>query len=650
MLPDKKKFLESLSYRFPSIAKTGTEIINLTSILHLPKGTEHFISDVHGEYEQFNHIIKNCSGNVRAKIEEEFGFELSRDDKTELATLIYYPLEKLALLRESGCDMNDRYRTVLLRMVRMARYVSMKYTRSHVRKAIPDDFQYIIEELMTIKDVPDKSSYYDGIFDMIISTGQAEPCIHAFSHMIRQLTVAHLHLIGDIYDRGPGPHIIMDTLMKHHSLDIQWGNHDLIWLGAACGDPVCMATVVRITTRYANLDILENGYGINMVPLVRLAMDVYGDTDCSAFKIKYNPETYDESDLALDMQMHKAITIIQFKLEGQWIRRHPEFAMEDRLLLDKINYEDKTLCAYGNTYALKDTDFPTVNPNDPYALTDQEAAVVERLCSAFVGSEKLQKHMRFMLNNGSLYLVCNNNLLFHGCIPLGEDGAFKELTLEGKTYKGRALMDAFDNYVRRAYYSRSEEERSYARDILYYLWCGPDSPLFGKARMTTFERQFIADSASHEEPKAPYYALYNDEKVVYSIFDEFGLDHETSRIINGHVPVKKRKGESPLKCGGKLLIIDGGFSRAYQSTTGIAGYTLVYNSHGLKLVAHEPFTSTAEAIRKGSDIHSEGFLVEYMVKRKTVADTDTGKQLRDRIRDLTELLEAYRNGDIAEKE
>ncbi len=649
MTYDELRYLEALSFRFPSIAKASTEIINLSSILNLPKGTENFISDVHGEYEQFIHILRNASGNVRTKIEEEFGFELSREDKTELATLIYYPEEMMQRIEAGGTDMNEWYRVTLLRLIRMARHVSEKYTRSKVRKAIPADFRYVIEELMTDNDVPDKASYYSGILDAILMTGRARDCIIAFTDMIERLTLDHLHLIGDIYDRGPGPHIIMDSLMKYHSLDIQWGNHDIIWLGAACGDPLCVATVLRLSARYANLDILENGYGINLLPLSRLATVEYAETDRTQFRIKYD-EAYDTADIDQDTRMHKAITILQFKLEGQWVKRHPEFEMEDRLLLDKVNYEDKTIAIDGKVYDMEDTDFPTVDPADPYRLTEEEQAVMDKLCAAFKGSEKLQRHAHFLLNKGSLYLVCNGNLLYHGCIPVDSDGSFHSFTLQGKSYKGRALLDALESCVRKAYFAQDPAEKAFSTDMLYYLWCGRWSPLFGKERMATFERQFIKDKSTHEEPKSPYYLLLDDESMIRRIFDEFGLDWERSRIVSGHIPVKSKKGESPLKCGGRLLIIDGGFSKAYQSTTGIAGYTMVYSSRVLKLIAHEPFTTKADAIRTGRDIHSETSLIERLTDRVTVGDTDIGQQLKESIRDLVRLLKAYRDGDIKEKE
>ncbi|MDD6213074.1 MAG: fructose-1,6-bisphosphatase [Clostridiales bacterium] len=645
-----KHYLETLSYQFPSIAKASTEIINLCSILQLPKETEHFMTDIHGEYEQFNHIMKNGSGTVRSKIEDEFGFSLTKEDKTELATLIYYPKEKIKLIEESGANMHDWYRTMLLRVIRIAKHASRKYTRSKVRKSMPKEFAYIIEELMAENDLSDKEKYYEGILEALIKTNRAKECLCAFSETIQNLVVNHLHIIGDIYDRGPGPHYVMDTLMNLHSVDIQWGNHDAVWIGAACGNLACIATALRLTARYGNLDTVEDGYGINLIPLMRFAMDTYGDDPCTCFKVKYDEKTYDINDLPLDTKMHKAIAIIQFKLEGQLIKRNPEFHMEDRLLLSQIDYEKKTIMCYGKEYPLEDGYFPTIDPKDPYKLTEAEQLLMDRLQQNFVNCEKLQRHVRFLLNKGSLYLLYNSNLLFHGCIPMTEEGDFLSVTLDGKTYKGKKLMDYLDSCVRKGYYLPYGPEKQKATDIIYFLWTHPASPLFGKYKMTTFERYFIKDKATHEEPKTPYYKLYNDETVINKIFDEFQLDHDSSHIINGHVPVKQIKGESPIKCGGKLLLIDGGFSRAYQKTTGIAGYTLISNSYGLKLVYHEPFTSTEDAIRTGSDIRSETFVVEKVTHRQKVRETDTGARLYQTIEELTALLDAYRSGEIRERE
>ena len=644
-----KHYLEALSYRFPTISKASTEIINLSAILQLPKATEHFISDIHGEYEQFDHIIRNGSGAVKSKIEDEFGFELSSDDKRELATLIYYPRQKIQLVKAAGTNMHDWYRTALFRLIRMIKRSSMKYSRSKVRKTIDPDFIYIVDELLAENDVSDKEKYYDGIMEAIVRTGSASACVTAFAECIQRLCVNHLHVVGDIYDRGPGPNIIMDKLIgMKRDVDVQWGNHDVVWMGAASGNMACIATVLRISARYGNLDIIEDGYGINLIPLMRFAMDTYAGDPCACFEVKYDGK-HDPSDVTLDMQMHKAAAILQFKLEGQVIARHPEYRMEDRRLLDKIDYEKKTVTVYGREYPIEDVSFPTVDPANPYKLNDSEVLLMKKLQNAFLQCEKLQHHIRFLFNHGSLYLVRNNNLIFHGSIPMNKDGSFRQVDVDGESLCGRASLDKLDSDMRRAFYMAPGPEREAASDIAYYLWANEASPLFGKTRMTTFERYFIKNSETHKEPMTPYYTNYEREEVVQNIFEEFGLDSETGHIINGHVPVKQKKGESPIKCGGKLLIIDGGFSRAYYNTTGIAGYTLISNSYGLKLVYHEPFTSTEDAIKKGSDIHSETFVVEDVRNRLYVADSDSGKLLHDRIEELYDLLDAYRDGSIREK-
>ena len=646
-----KHYLETLSYRFPSIAKTSTEIINLCSILQLPKETEHFMTDIHGEYEQFIHIMKNGSGTVRSKIEDEFGFALTKEDKTELATLIYYPKEKIELVKKSGVNMHDWYRTMMLRVIRIAKHAAKKYTRSKVRKSIPEEFSYIIEELLSETEyATDKANYYDRILEALIQTDRVDECICALAETIQRLVVNHLHIIGDIFDRGPGPQYVMDKLMEMQSIDIQWGNHDVIWMGAACGNLTCIATVLRLTARYANLDIIEDGYGINLIPLLRFAEKVYADDPCPCFGLKYDEATYDLADLPQDMRMHKAIAILQFKLEGQLIKRHPEWKMDDRLLLDKIDWEKGTINCYGKEYPMKSMSFPTVDPKDPYKLTEEEEALMAHLKHGFQNCEKLQRHVRFLLNKGSLYLIYNSNLLFHGSVPITEDGEFAAMPIAGKSYKGRELFDVLDNMVRRGYYLPEGKDKDYATDLTYCLWTHPLSPLFGKYKMTTFERYFIEDKETHKEPKTPYYLHYNEDELINKIFDEFGLDHEKSHIINGHVPVKQIKGESPIKGGGKLLIIDGGFSRAYQKTTGIAGYTLISNSYGLKLVYHEPFTSKEEAIRTGSDIHSETLVVEGVRIRQSVRETDTGLRIRAQLKELKALLAAYRAGIVREKD
>lgn len=645
------KYLKSLANQYPTIAAASTEIINLQAILNLPKGTEHFLTDIHGEYEQFNHVLKNGSGSVRGKIDEEFGNTLSTKDKKSLATLIYYPQEKLEIVMEQEENIEDWYKITLHRLVQITKRVSSKYTRSKVRKALPKDFAYIIEELITEKaEVQDKEAYYNEIIRTIIRIGRAQDFIVALSNLVQRLVIDHLHIVGDIYDRGPGPHIIMDTLRKYHSIDIQWGNHDIVWMGAASGQLACIATVLRMSARYANLDILEDGYGINLIPLATFAMEKYADTNCDSFAIKYNTD-YNTKDLSLDMKMHKAIAMIQLKLEGQVIMRRPEFQMENRMLLDKIDYEKKTIVVDGVIYEMNDVDFPTVDPAHPYALTMEETQLMERLRQAFVRCEKLQEHIRFLFAKGSLYKVYNSNLLYHGCVPVDEDGNFRKVNIYGKEYFGKALYDVLESYARKGYYSTQDiAEKEKGQDILWYIWSSPNSPVFGKDKMTTFERYFIHDKRSHVESKNAYYCLMNDEKVLNNILVEFGLETKKSHIINGHVPVELKKGESPMKCGGKLLIIDGGFSKAYQGKTGIAGYTLVSNSHGMRLVAHEPFESTENAILQESDIFSDNMTVETSMFRKSVADTDIGTELKDGIRQLEDLLRAYREGVIIEKD
>lgn len=645
------RYIKSLAKQYPTIAAASTEIVNLSSILNLPKGTEHFLTDIHGEYEQFNHVLKNGSGSVRRKIDEEFGNTLSNKDKKSLATLIYYPNEKLDIVMKEEDNLEDWYKITLYRLVQITKRVSSKYTRSKVRKALPKDFAYVIEELITEKaEVQDKEAYYNEIVHTIIRIGRAPEFIVALCELVQRLVIDHLHIVGDIYDRGPGPHIIMRTLRYYHSVDIQWGNHDVVWMGAACGQPACIATVIRMAARYGNLDSLEEGYGINLIPLATFAMEKYKDVDCSVFNIKYNTN-YNTKDLTLDMKMHKAISIIQFKLEGQIIMRRPEFEMEDRLLLDKIDFDKKTVRIDGVDYPMKDTDFPTIDPANPYQLSHEEEEVVERLVQAFKRCDKLQKDIRFLFSKGSMYKVYNSNLLFHGCVPMDEEGNFLKVNLFGKEYAGKVLYDALDNYARKGYYgNRDSDEKLKGQDIIWYIWAGPKSPVFGKDKMATFERYFLDDKETHKEKKNAYYRLYDREDILNKILIEFGLSTEKSHIVNGHVPVEQKNGESPIKCGGKLLVIDGGFSKAYQSKTGIAGYTLVANSHGMRLVSHEPFESAETAIKNESDIFSDSIIVETSAARQRVADTDIGKELKVQIHQLEELLEAYREGIIVEKD
>lgn len=644
-----ERYLKRLSELYPTIAKASTEIINLQAILNLPKGTEHFLTDIHGEYQAFSHVLKNGSGSVRRKIEDVFGNTVSSKDKQALATLIYYPGEKMERIRKSEENLEDWYKITLYRLIEVCKCAASKYTRSKVRKALPAEFSYVIEELITEKaELTDKESYYNSIVSTIIDLGRAEECIAAFAQVIQRLTVDHLHILGDIYDRGPGPHIIMDKLMEYHSVDIQWGNHDVLWMGAAAGQRACIANVIRICARYGNLDILEDGYGINLLPLAAFAMDTYREDPCSCFALKSAP-AHGEGERAMDMRMHKAISVIQFKVEGQASRRNPDFHLEGRNLLHKINFQEGTVEVDGKTYEMLDTNFPTVDPEDPYALSEAEEEIMERLGQAFTNCAKLQEHMRFLLNKGSLYKVYNKNLLYHGCVPLTEEGQLKEAEVCGKKCKGAGLYQLLEEYVRKGFYAEEVSEREKGRDLMWYIWQGQDSPLFGKDKMATFERYFLKEKETHAEKKNPYYRYLEDPRVVTGILKEFGLEGEESHIINGHVPVRLKDGESPVKCGGKVLVIDGGFSKAYQKETGIAGYTLIYNSYGLILAAHEPFESTESAIEKETDIHSDSIVVKKTLQRKKVGDTDIGTELKEQIYDLERLLYAYRSGRLTEK-
>ncbi|MCI8640228.1 MAG: fructose-1,6-bisphosphatase [Coprococcus sp.] len=644
-----KKYLERLAELFPNIAAASTEIINLQAILNLPKGTEHFLTDIHGEYEAFAHVLKNGSGSVKRKIDDVFANTMSSRDKQTLATLVYYPREKMERIKKEEPNMDDWYKITLYRLIEISKRAASKYTRSKVRKALPKDFAYVIEELITEKQgITDKESYYASIISTIIRIGRAEEFIVALCELIQRLVVDHLHIVGDIYDRGPGPHLIMDKLMEYHSLDIQWGNHDVLWMGAAAGQMCCIANVIRICARYGNLDILEDGYGINLLPLATFAWKKYSKDPCECFKLKGQDEDRLQ-ETELNMKMHKAISIIQFKVEGQISKKRPEFGFEKRNFLDKINYENGTILIDGKEYGLLDDYFPTIDPADPYALSPEEEDIMNRLVSAFQNCERMQKHMRFLLNKGTLYKIYNSNLLYHGCVPLDGEGMMKEVKIYGKTYRGKALYDALDSYVRKGFFAVDEKEREKGRDLMWYIWQGENSPLFAKDKMATFERYFLAEKELHKEEKNPYYTFVEDETVMNRVLEEFDLDLERSHIINGHVPVKTKNGENPVKCDGKVMVIDGGFSKAYQKETGIAGYTLIYNSYGLILAAHEPFESTEAAIEKERDIHSDSIVIKRAVSRKTVGDTDVGKAIKERIEDLERLLSGYRSGKISEK-
>ena len=647
------RYLKMLSRQYPNLRAAGTEIINLQAILNLPKGCEHFISDVHGEYEAFLHLMNSCSGVVRERIDQLFAYSISREEREQLATLIYYPEEKMELLRPQIPDMNEWYRVTLHRLIALCRLVSERYTRSKVRKALPAGFAYILEELLyTHGEEVDKRDYFENIIATIIEIGQAPEFIIEVCELIKWAAVDHLHLVGDIFDRGPRADIIMDSLMKHHSVDIQWGNHDVLWMGAASGSRTLVATVLANSIHYNNLEVVETGYGISLRPLSVFANEVYQNCDVSRFAVKLNEdgeEGASEKDQLLSARMHKAITVILFKLEGQKILRHPEYGMDDRLLLDKIDYENKCITINGVTWPLEDTDFPTVDPNNPYALTAEESEVIDRLTASFRRSEKLQRHVSFLYSKGSVYKIYNGNLLLHGCIPMTESGEMMSFNLDGKERSGKKFLDYLDVAARQAYYTPpNTTERELGMDLLWFLWAGRNSPIFGRDRMTTFERRLIADERAWAEPKNAYYTLYEDPAICDKILKEFGLEGPHCHIINGHIPVKAKKGESPIKGGGKLLVIDGGFCKAYQPTSGIAGYTLIYNSRTLRIVAHQPFVGRERAIRENYDIASATTIFERMESRQKIKETDIGHELQARIDDLMLLLEAYRDGAVAE--
>ena len=644
------RYLERLAQLYPTIDSASTEIINLQSILNLPKGTEHFLSDLHGEYAAFSHVLRNGSGAVRKKIDDVFGHTLSQKDKRELASLIYYPRQKMDYVRSLGEDTENWYRIMLYRLIEICKVVSSKYTRSKVRKALPPAYAYVIEELITEKpEVLNRGAYFDEIVNTILEVGSAEKFIFAMAELIQRLVVDHLHILGDIYDRGSGAHNIMDKLCTYHSLDIQWGNHDVMWMGSAAGNTACIANIIRNSLRYGNIDVLEDGYGINMIPLATFAMSTYADDDCSCFKIKrVGKRAGDASDNDLEMKMHKAITVIQFKLEGQLISKYPEFNMDDRKLLHKIDFDNGTMEIEGKVYPMKDMNFPTVDAENPYELSERESEVMEKLRAAFIRCQKLQRHTDLLMKKGSLYKTYNGNLLFHGCVPLNKDGTFREVRINGKLYGGAKLYNALETNARKALTSLDRSDRIHGGDILWYLWNGPDSPLFGRDKMTTFERYFIEDKETHKEGKNPYYTFIENEETADMILREFGLD-ETGHIINGHVPVHQSEGENPLKCGGKVIMIDGGYSKAYHKLTGIAGYTLTYNSYGLTLTAHEPFESAEYVFQNDKDIVSNQVAVQQTATRMLVGDTDSGKRLRENIAELKELIKAYRQGTISEK-
>ena len=643
-------YLEQLAELYPTIGRASTEIINLQSILYLPKGTEHFLSDIHGEFRAFSHVLRNGSGAVRKKIDDVFGHTLSTADKMSLATLIYYPQKKIELVKQQEEDMENWYKITLYRLIEVCKTVASKYTRSKVRKALPEDYAYVIEELITEKqEVLNKEAYYEAIVNTIVELGQTDNFIVALAELIQRLVIDHLHILGDIYDRGPSPDLIMDRLEKYHSFDIQWGNHDMVWMGAATGQLACIAAVIRTSIRYGNLDLIEDGYGINMVPLATFAMDAYKDDPCERFVLKNSTdEERSKKETEMNRKMHKAIAIIRFKLEGQLVQKWPDFGMQNRCLLHKINYEKKTVEIDGQEYPMLDTYFPTIDPENPYELTPEETEVMERLRTSFIHCEKLQRHVRLMLKRGSMYKIYNGNLLYHGCVPMNEDGSFAKVNIYGKYYSGKELYDVLESYVRKAFFSLDKEEREKGQDMMWYIWTAPNSPLYGRSKMATFERYFLEDKKMHHESKNAYYHLFDKPETADKILHEFGLKDGRVHIINGHVPVERMAGESPVKCNGKLILIDGGFSKTYRRKTGIAGYTLTYNSYGLTLSAHEPFDFSDSAVRDELDIVSHQEAVEYADRRILVGDTDYGKRMMSRIEELKELIRAYQSGEIAE--
>ena len=650
------RYLNLLARNFPNIAAASTEIINLEAILNLPKGTEHFLADLHGEFKAFQHVLRNASGAIKRKVKEIFGETLGMREQKELCTLIYYPELKLDLVkRETPADeLEDWYFITLNRLVMVCRNVSSKYTRSKVRKALPSDFSYIIQELLHESSIDtNKQAYVEVIVRTIIATDRADEFIISICNLIQQLAIDTLHILGDVFDRGPSPDKIMEILCDYHNFDVQWGNHDILWMGAAAGNDCCIANVLRIALRYGNQAVLEDGYGINLLPLATFALETYADDPCTMFMPKVNrlEEGLSEKTMHMIAQWHKAISVIQFKLEAATIKRRTDFDMDDRLLLHHVDFERKVFVLDGKEYEMTDCNFPTVDPADPYRLTPEEQDIVTKLHNSFMSSEKLQKHINCLFRNGCIYAVTNSNLLFHASVPLNADGSLKEVTIRGEKYKGKELLHKAGSIIRDAYFGTQDEEaHQFAIDYVWYLWCGKDSPAFDKDKMATFERYFLKDKATHKEVKGYYYTLRDNEAVCDMLLDEFGVIGEHRHIINGHVPVKTIKGESPIKANGKMMVIDGGFSKAYQPETGIAGYTLVFHSRGFQLVQHEPFTSITKAVAEGQDIKSTVQLVELSSKRMMVKDTDLGKELEHQVEDLQKLLDAFSSGYIKERD
>lgn len=647
------RYLRLLAREFPTVSSVTTEIINLEAILHLPKPTEHFMADIHGEHEAFEHVLRNASGNIKRKVNELFGNTISEEERKDLCTLIYYPEGKLKLLNQSGIDLNEFYRESLSKLIKLCRDISSKYTRSKVRKSLPEEYAYIIEELLHENNgIENKQAYLSVIVETIIGTGRAEHFITALCYLIQRLTIDRLHILGDIFDRGPGAHHIMDTLCEYHHVDITWGNHDVLWMGAAAGNTCCIASVLRLSLRDANTTTLEDGYSINMVPLATFAMEQYADDPCEIYQPRVDEErtNFTDKDIRLIAQMHKAVSVIEFKLSGQIVMKHPEWGMMDRCLMEFIDKERGIITIDGNEYEMKDKLWPTLDPKNPYALTPEESDLMERLRHSFMRSERLQSHVNCLLMRGGMYTIYNSNLMFHAAVPINEDGSMREVVFDGVTVKGKELLKKVERMARTAFDNDLEPEaREQAADFFWYLWCGPESPLFGKAKMATFERYLLTDKEVQKEPKGWYYILRDNEQVCNRILDEFGVMGEHRHIINGHVPVRVGKGETPIRANGRLMVIDGGFSKVYHNRTGIAGYTLVYHSRGFELIQHAPFTSTEDAIKEGTDIHSTTQIVEMMGQRKKVRDTDIGRGIMIKIADLERLLTAYRKGVIKER-
>ena len=645
-------YLRLLAKSYPTIQAACTEIINLQAIMGLPKGTEHFMSDLHGEHEAFDHILNNASGMVRDKVDLLYSMLLPEEERQRLASLIYYPRQKIEEAKRTVHDLEEWYKITLRQLIRICREVSGKYTRSKVRKALPKDFAYILEELLSNNQTSqNQEAYFDKTIESIIEVDCADAFVEALCALIKRLIVDHLHIVGDLFDRGPRPDIILDRLMAHHSVDIQWGNHDILWMGAAAGSWACIAVVLNNCMQYSNLDVLEEAYGINLRPLALFAEDVYRTSDCTCFAPKQVEDTsYEPEDIQRIARMHKAITLIQFKLEGQIILRHPEYGMESRMLLDKIDYRNHEVLIGNKCYPIRDCDFPTVDPADPYALTSAEETLMQQLEASFLRSERLQRHVGFLFSVGSIYRCYNGNLLYHGCIPMNEDGTFLQFDCGAAgRLSGRKYMDYAEAVARQGYHGGKRSPlKQFGQDFMWFLWCGKNSPLCGRHKIATFERFLVDDPETHEEPKNAYYQLIEDPATCMRILNEFGLTGEYCHIVNGHMPVRASKGESPVKAGSKLIVIDGGFCKAYHRTTGIAGYTMFYNSYGMRIAAHEAFSSTADAIANNSDIHSTSVVFDRAQRRIKVAETDAGKEIARQIDELKLLLRAYRTGRLKE--